>query len=738
MSALLQKLNSQQKEAVTLPNISSLILAGAGSGKTRVLTTRIAWLIDGGKITPNGILAVTFTNKAAKEMSLRISNMLPVSTRGMWIGTFHGICNRLLRLHFKDANLPKSFQILDSNDQISIIKRVIKLNKIDIEKISPKQIQYHINSAKDNGLRSNQIDEVDEFTQHVNKVYRIYQSICDVEGLVDFGELILRTYELFKNNNALREHYQNRFKYLLVDEFQDTNQLQYNWLRLLVSKSNSIFAVGDDDQSIYGFRGARSDNLSDFKRDFNVSNTVKLEQNYRSQGHILEAANALIKNNVNRLGKDLWTSSGQGEQIKVLEAPSESEEANSIVREIKRLESHDHKLEDIAIFYRSNAQSRPLEQALFRAGIAYKVYGGLRFFERQEIKHALAYLRLILNPQDHSSFLRIINFPPRGIGSKSIEKINKISEIKKCSLFEALSFTDLSGKAAASIKAFSALFDKLRVDTEQKSLAFIIETVINDSGLVSHYENDKDGFDRIENLKELINAGAMFEIEEEQALSKDELDPISTESDSGQSNSLFSFLDHASLEAGETQAVDGAKALQLMTVHAAKGLEFQTVFLTGLEEGLFPHENSLADFSGLEEERRLMYVAVTRAKKNLNISFAQSRMIHGQTRWNISSRFLDEIPQKNISRKTDHQLSQSHINHSIKNQIIHGSKKSDHQFSAGKIVEHQKFGMGIILQCEGQGPEARVQINFENHGVKWLILNFAKLTLDASHDKNIN
>ena len=513
MTSLLENLNNEQLEAVKTSSTAALILAGAGSGKTRVLTTRIAWLIDTQQISPHSILAVTFTNKAAQEMIFRISSILPISTRGMWIGTFHGLCNRLLRQHHQEVGLPQSFQIMDSADQLSIVKRIQKKYNIDSEKYPPKQIQYHINSAKDLGLRYNQIEETDDFSHDLNKIYGKYQELCDKEGVVDFGELLLRSYELLKLNLILRKHYQVRFKHILVDEFQDTNQLQYNLLRLLHYNNSSIFAVGDDDQSIYSFRGARSNNLKDYVDDFQVTETIKLEQNYRSHGHILDAANALIKNNNNRLGKNLWTSDSKGNQIKLLEADSDQNEANFIINEIKTLEGDDYSLDDIAIFYRSNAQSRVLEHALFGAGLPYRVYGGLRFFERQEIKHALAYIRLAISHNDDGAFLRIINFPSRGIGRKSIEKINEVAVQKSVALYTACRNTSLTGKADISLKKFTSLIDKLRNLCNTKSLSEVIEFTINDSGLIDYYNNEKDGLDRIENLRELVNAGMVFEAE---------------------------------------------------------------------------------------------------------------------------------------------------------------------------------------------------------------------------------
>ncbi len=729
MSSFLNHLNPKQLEAVTGPNKSSLVLAGAGSGKTRVLTSRIAWLIDTNQASPQEVMAVTFTNKAAQEMLLRISTMLPINVRGMWVGTFHGLCNRLLRHHHTDVGLPLSFQILDSNDQLSVIKRVIKNKQINIDKYPPKQAQYHINSAKDQGLRFNDIDEVDDYSYGLNQIYLAYQQLCDQEGLVDFGELLLRCYELLKKNVLVCKHYQNRFKHLLVDEFQDTNELQYNWLQLLSCKTNAIFAVGDDDQSIYGFRGARTNNLKDFVRDLNVTETIKLEQNYRSLGHILDAANAVIKNNKNRLGKNLWTSEGTGDPIKLMQSGTDQEEAQHIIHEVKSLQQQEYDINDIAIFYRSNAQSRVIEHALFSAGLSYKVYGGLRFFERLEIKHALAYLRISVNPRDDGAFLRVVNFPSRGIGLKSIEKIARKAQSEKLGLLQAAETIELTGKARDGITKFVSVINNLKSYSQENSLAEIIEHLIGLSGIIQFYEQEKDGADRIENLKELVNAGAVFESENPYSYNENEFSNASSGDSPSKdqlvdTNILSNFLAYASLEAGENKTTNNKdSALQLMTVHAAKGLEFKVVFLTGLEEGLFPHENSLNESDGLEEERRLMYVAITRAKASLYLSYAQSRMLHGQTRWNVPSRFLEEIPETHLLRS-------NHPTGAIvsTDQNNWQSSRSPDGLRAGLPVSHSKFGQGIIIQIEGQGADARVQVNFENVGIKWLIASYAKLT----------
>jgi DNA helicase-2/ATP-dependent DNA helicase PcrA len=641
---LLAGLNDQQLAAVTLPAQPALILAGAGSGKTRVLTTRIAWLIQTHQASPQGILAVTFTNKAAKEMVARISAMLPINTRGMWIGTFHGLCNRLLRAHHRDAGLPQTFQILDTADQLSAIKRLLKANGVDDEKYPPRNLQVFINGAKESGLRSNAVEVDDPYNRKFVELYAMYDAQCQREGVVDFAELLLRCYELLSRNEPIRSHYQQRFRHILVDEFQDTNTLQYKWLKLLAGGHNAIFAVGDDDQSIYAFRGANVGNMADFEREFRVQNVIRLEQNYRSHGNILDAANALIRHNARRLGKNLWTSEGTGEPVRVFEAGSDGLEAAWLVDEVKSLVADGLARREIAVLYRSNAQSRVIEHALFNAGIAYRVYGGLRFFERAEIKHALAYLRLIENPADDTAFLRVVNFPPRGIGARTIEQLQDAAKAGNQSLYAAVG--GVAGKAGVNLGSFVRLIDSLRFETAPLPLAETVEAVIDRSGLIAHYKAEKEGQERVENLEELVNAAAAFVAEEGYAQ-----DAAGTQADGAAAlpSPLAAFLSHASLEAGENQAAEGQDALQLMTVHAAKGLEFHAVFITGLEEGLFPHENSMQELDGLEEERRLMYVAITRARRRLYLSFAQSRMLHGQTRYGIRSRFIGELPEGCLS-----------------------------------------------------------------------------------------
>ncbi len=712
MSLHLEHLNPEQLAAVTLPDEHALILAGAGSGKTRVLTTRIAWLIKGGRVTPGGVLAVTFTNKAAREMLTRLTAMLPVNPRGMWMGTFHGLCNRMLRAHHRDAGLPQAFQILDSQDQLAAIKRLLKGMNVDEDRFPPRELQWFINAQKEEGVRAANVVAADDIARRQVELYAAYDEQCQREGVVDFPELLLRSFELLKNNQILREHYSRRFRHILVDEFQDTNRLQYRWLKLLAGQDSSIFAVGDDDQSIYTFRGANVGNMADFERDFKVRKVIRLEQNYRSHGNILDAANALISNNRNRLGKNLWTSAGQGEPLRVFEGESDIDEARWLVEEVKALAREGTRLAHVAVLYRSNAQSRVVEHALFSQGIPYRVYGGLRFFERAEIKHALAYLRMIALPDDDNAFLRVVNFPPRGIGARTVEQLQDAAKEKNVSLFKAV-----EGKAGS----FKKLVEDLKSETANLPLPEIVEHVVARSGLIEHYKTEREGADRIENLAELVNAAAAFSDEERESESGEAVDP------------LTAFLTHAALEAGEHQAGEGQDALQLMTVHSAKGLEFDAVFLTGLEEGLFPHEQSANERDGLEEERRLAYVAITRARNRLYLSHAQTRMLHGQTRYNIPSRFLEEIPEglmkwltPRFSKKKEFTWSPT-----TKNEDAMAFKKIPRDtgsgFRIGQNVVHAKFGPGVIVDAEGQGGDARVQVNFGKQGVKWLAVAVAKL-----------
>jgi len=788
LSPLLATLNPEQRAAVTLPAEHALILAGAGSGKTRVLTTRIAWLLQNGYVSPGGILAVTFTNKAAKEMMTRLSAMLPVNVRGMWIGTFHGLCNRFLRAHYKMANLPQAFQILDTQDQLSAIKRLCKQHGIDDERFPPKQLMWFIAGCKEDGLRPNRVEATDPDTRRKVEIYQLYEEQCQREGVVDFGELMLRSYELLRDNDPIREHYQRRFRHILIDEFQDTNKLQYAWIKILAGQGTpgdgmaspddaggAVLAVGDDDQSIYAFRGARVGNMADFVREFRVQHQIKLEQNYRSYSNILDSANALISHNSHRLGKNLRTEQGPGEPVRVYEAPSDFAEAQWMVDEMKQLVREDVERKEIAVLYRSNAQSRVIETALFNAAIPYRVYGGLRFFERAEIKHALAYLRLLENPNDDTSFMRVVNFPARGIGARSIEQLQDIAKATGCSLHDAVS--TLTGRAGVAIASFVAKIDVLREQTVGMNLKDIITLMLDKSGLREHYEKEREGEDRLENLDELVNAAESFVMQEgfgreapgmaplassldaltqspaSQGLSGDALEAMPDAlGDTGETLSpLQAFLTHAALEAGDNMAAAGQDAIQLMTVHSSKGLEFDCVFITGMEEGLFPHENSMNDHDGLEEERRLMYVAITRARKRLYLSHSQTRMLHGQTRYNLKSRFFDELPEACLKYLTPKQqpMPTGGMGRSWNNDYATNSgaaraystgaggtlgaeiarkEEPAHGLRVKQKVFHAKFGEGTVLTLEGVGDDARAQISFPRHGTKWLALSVAKLT----------
>jgi len=778
-SGLLKNLNPEQYAAVTAPAEPALILAGAGSGKTRVLTTRIAWLMQTGQVSPGGVMAVTFTNKASKEMQTRLSAMLPVNVRGMWIGTFHGLCNRFLRAHWKLAGLPQGFQILDSSDTVSAIKRVIKAMKLDEERYVPKQVSWFIAASKEDGLRPTDIQPFDEQTKTQVAIYQAFEDQCKREGVVDFAELMLRSYELMRDNLAIREHYQRRFQHILVDEFQDTNKLQYAWLKMFAPPGGgqSVLAVGDDDQSIYAFRGARVGNMADFEREYRVKRVIKLEQNYRSFGNILDSANELISRNTKRLGKDLRTDAGPGEPVRVYEAPSDFAEAQWLIEEAQAMHRGGIDRKEIAILYRSNAQSRVIESALFNAGIPYRVYGGLRFFERAEVKHALSYLRLLENPNDDTSFLRVVNFPTRGIGARAIELLQDAARASGRSLYQSVGA--VAGKAGGNLQGFTGLIDSTRNLTQGLNLRKIIEEILEVSGLNEFYRNDKDGAERLENLGELINAAEAFVTQEgfgkdAVALPVDELSPgaiseglpaavapanFTPDAETGEIMSpLAAFLTHASLEAGDNQAQAGQDAVQLMTVHSAKGLEFDAVFITGLEEGLFPHENSLSDADGVEEERRLMYVAITRARQRLYLCFSQTRMLHGQTRYNVKSRFFDELPEGALKWLTpknqgfgsgfakEYQDAWSRGS-GLKSMVGAGRvekpayvsapvpaamvKKVDNEHGGlrvGKGVFHTKFGEGVLVTLEGKGEDARAQVNFGRHGMKWLALSVAKLT----------
>ena len=792
---LLKNLNAEQLAAVTLPAGNALILAGAGSGKTRVLTTRIAWLLQTGQVSAGGILAVTFTNKAAKEMMTRLTAILPVNVRGMWIGTFHGLCNRLLRAHWKLANLPSTFQILDTQDQLSAIKRLMKQFNVDDERFPAKQTQWFIAGAKEDGLRPGDIEVRSDDDRKKVELYQLYEEQCQREGVVDFGELMLRSYELLRDNAPVREHYQRRFRHILIDEFQDTNRLQYAWIKMLAGntvggqfepgRDNSVIAVGDDDQSIYAFRGARVGNMTDFVREFDVRHQIKLEQNYRSYSNILDSANELISHNKKRLGKNLRTDQGPGEPVRVYESPTDLAEAQWMVEEMRQLVRDGFDRKEMAVLYRSNAQSRVIETALFNASVPYRVYGGLRFFERAEIKHALAYLRLLENKDDDTSFLRVVNFPPRGIGARTLETLQDAARAAGRSLHDAVSV--VGGKAGANLTGFVAKIDVLREQTQGVSLREIIELVLDHSGLVEHYKADREGADRIENLDELVNAAESFVTQEgfgrdAVALPVDELrqspasqgidltrpvidEPLAPDAETGETLSpLAAFLTHAALESGDNQAQAGQDAVQLMTVHAAKGLEFDCVFITGMEEGLFPHENSMSDFESLEEERRLMYVAITRARKRLYLSHSQTRMLHGQTRYNVKSRFFEELPQGALKWLTPKNQGFGGGTSAFGYGGGYGSTRGgagggggygggssygggsrdkdtfasppvppqktapSHGLRSGMQVFHNKFGEGTVTALEGTGDDARAQVKFARHGVKWLALSVAKLT----------
>jgi DNA helicase-2/ATP-dependent DNA helicase PcrA len=732
----LEHLNPEQYRAVTLPHQHALILAGAGSGKTRVLTTRIAWLLHHQKVSPGGIMAVTFTNKAAREMLTRLSTLLPINVRGMWIGTFHGLCHRFLRVHHQLVNLPQSFQILDIQDQLAAIKRLLKANGIEDSRFTPKEVLWFINRAKEEGKRSNHLEPTDPNTRRKIEVYQLYENQCQREGVVDFAELMLRSYEILRDNEVLRSHYQQRFMHILVDEFQDTNRLQYAWLKMFVGQDNAVFAVGDDDQSIYAFRGARVGNMGDFVAELQVKQQIKLEENYRSTTHILDSANTLISHNQRRLGKNLRTQIGQGEPVRIFEAHSDYEEANWMVEEIRGLQSQGYESRHIALLYRSNAQSRVVESALFNAGIPYRVYGGLRFFERAEIKHALAYLRLLENPKDDSSFLRVVNFPTRGIGHRSLEQLQDLAKQNQSALIDAID--SLTGKAKVNLQTFASLLGSMRYQTQDLSLRDTVELVLQKSGLIEYYRQEREGQDRLENLDELLNAAESFVIVEGFEGHGTTTVNNYTDPQTGETLSpLAAFLSHASLESGDNQAQEGQQGVQLMTVHAAKGLEFNCVFISGLEEGLFPHENALSDTDGLEEERRLMYVAITRARQRLYLSYSQTRMLHGNTRYYVKSRFFEELPDHTLKWLTakPQNTVRSVIPHTPPTFSNNGPdrvgptlEKKTTLYRVGQKVFHAKFGEGNITALQGNNKDTRVQIRFNRHGSKWLLLSVAKLT----------
>jgi DNA helicase II / ATP-dependent DNA helicase PcrA len=691
------------------------VLAGAGSGKTRVLVHRIAWLIRVEGVSAHGIMAVTFTNKAAKEMRARIEQVVDIPSRGLWIGTFHGLAHRLLKAHWQDANLPQNFQILDGEDQLRLVKRVMGELQIDDTRWQPKQAQYFINGHKDEGRRVAHIDtHGDLFHQTMLRIYRGYEEACERGGLVDFAEILLRAHELWLQKPLLLAHYQQRFQHLLVDEFQDTNAIQYAWLRVLAGKTGKLMAVGDDDQSIYGWRGARIENIQQFEKDFADTRVIRLEQNYRSTGTILKAANAVIANNNGRLGKELWTQGKDGESIALYAGFNEQDEARFIVERIDAAVKEDMKRSEIAILYRSNAQSRVLEDALLRIGMPYRIYGGLRFYDRMEIKNAVAYMRLILNRNDDTALERVINTPVRGIGGKTVDDIRTRARDHGESLWRAagamVAANEFSPRAGNAVRGFLDLIEKLDNETDPMDLAELADHVIKVSGLLEFHKQEKGekGQTRVENLQELTAACRQFAFD-----------------DTEETSPLRQFLDNAALDAGEGQADEFEDAVQLMTLHSAKGLEFPIVFMAGVEENLFPHKMSLDEPGRLEEERRLCYVGITRAMKKLYITYAESRRLYGSDSYNTPSRFIREIPTELVQEVRLRSSVSRPLSSRFAGGPAHAAAESG--FMLGQRVLHQIFGEGIILNVEGNGPSTRVQVNFDGEGSKWLVLQYAKL-----------
>ncbi|TKD34325.1 DNA helicase II [Azotobacter chroococcum] len=719
LSFLLSTLNAAQRQAVAAPLGPNLVLAGAGSGKTRVLVHRIAWLIEVESASPHSILAVTFTNKAAAEMRARIEQLLGHSPMGMWVGTFHGLAHRLLRAHWQEAGLAENFQILDADDQQRLVKRVIRELGLDEQRWPARQAQWFINAKKDEGLRPQHIQPGgDLFLATQLKIYAAYEAACARAGVIDFAELLLRALDLWRDKPGLLEHYQRRFRHVLVDEFQDTNAVQYAWLRLLAQGGASLMAVGDDDQSIYGWRGARIENIQQFCEDFPAAETIRLEQNYRSTGSILKAANALIANNQGRLGKELWTEGADGEPIGLYAAFNEHDEARYVVESIRQALKDGLAHSEIAILYRSNAQSRVLEEALLREKIPYRIYGGQRFFERAEIRNAMAYLRVIHTRHNDAALERIINLPARGIGEKTVETLRQLAREANLSLWGALHQAVggklVSGRAASALNAFVELIDGLALKVEQLPLPLMTQVVIEDSGLRAYHGTEKGekAQARVENLEELVSAARAFE----HAGDEDAQSP------------LAAFLDHASLEAGEQQAGDFEDSVQLMTLHSAKGLEFPLVFLVGMEEGLFPHKMSLEEPGRLEEERRLAYVGITRAMQRLVVTYAETRRLYGSETYNKISRFVREIPPALLREvRLSNSLSRPAAARPSHGAIFAGAAVPDTPFALGQRVRHPLFGEGTILNFEGAGAQARVQVNFEGEGSKWLMLGYAKL-----------
>lgn len=714
VSHIFDGLNDEQRNAVGAPDGSLLVLAGAGSGKTRVLTNRIAFLIQGLQVSPFSILAVTFTNKAAREMRERVESILNIPAHGMWIGTFHSICHRLLRMHYQESGLPESFEIIDSDDQYRLIRRILKEQNLDEAYWPPKQLQWMINSHKEEGRRAQQLPSGNDPQQRIlHQVYVSYEEMCQRFGLVDFAEIMLRTLELLKNNQAIREHYQQRFESVLVDEFQDTNSIQYQWLKLLSARKQNLFAVGDDDQSIYGWRGARVENILNFKNDFPQATSIRLEQNYRSTGTILNAANAVISNNQDRMGKDLWTDSGEGDKIKLYTATNEIDEARFVVEQIMQWVEHGNRRDEVAILYRSNAQSRVFEEQLLQHGVPYRVYGGLRFFERAEIKDALAYLRLISNQNSDPAFERIVNVPTRGIGNKTLEMIREAARVNNLSLWQGaiamLEQKQLPPRAHSAVHAFIEIIQRLKNDCQQFELGETVDHTLKLSGLLAHYKAEKGerAQSKVENLEELVNAARNFTIDEDEPL-----------------DALSVFLSNAALEAGEGQAEKWQDCVQLMSLHSAKGLEFPLVFLCGMEEGLFPHQRSLEEDGRLEEERRLCYVGMTRAMQQLFICYAEIRRLYGREHYTQASRFIGEIPSEYLNEIRSSNFSRYSYATTTSNAT---QNENTTGLNPGQLVRHPKFGDGVIINLEGHGEHARVQVNFQQAGTKWLISAYANL-----------
>ncbi len=719
VSELLDSLNDKQREVVAAPLQNMLVLAGAGSGKTRVLVQRIAWLMKVEQAVPHSILAVTFTNKAAAEMRARVEQTVGANTHGMWIGTFHGLAHRLLRMHFQEARLPQSFQVLDSDDQLRLVKRIVRSLELDEKKWPAKQFVWYINGKKDEGLRPQHIDaQFDPSEAVFVKVYQAYQDTCDRAGLVDFAELLLRAHELWLNNPELLAHYQQRFSHILVDEFQDTNAIQYAWLTLLGKVQSKVMIVGDDDQSIYGWRGARIENIERFTREFDETQTIRLEQNYRSTANILNAANQLISNNNNRLGKELWTHDKAGEKISIYTAFNEIDEARFISGRIKQWRDEGGKLDEVAILYRSNAQSRLLEEALLQGQLPYRIYGGQRFFERQEIKDALAYMRIINNRDDDAAFERIINTPTRGIGNQTVALVRDAARSMQVTLWQAcqqmLQAEQLKGRSAKTISSFINLIDQLEDDSTDLDLDQQTNFVIQHSGLKAMYQAEKGerAEQRIENLNELVTACQTFES-----------DPELTE----EQTPLTAFLTHAALESGESQADEFEAAVQLMTMHSAKGLEFPLVFIAGLEEGMFPSQQSVEEIGRLEEERRLCYVGMTRAMTKLYLCHAESRRIYGQEKHHKASRFLRELPEACVDEiRIQSQVTKPKSVGKFSNTFTLETFANS-GFKLGQQVKHAKFGEGVVLNYEGSGAQSRIQVNFADVGSKWLVVEYANL-----------